>query len=130
MVEEKLHKVDDMARNMDRIANDVDALKIKIMPPKRDITESLKSIQVTMDETRKRIERIRAMREFLEKALPPGFYHNHDEDIKMIGVTPIESLFSNIKLAEKGTEDESTLARRHLYCSEGDNLNDKTIKWV
>jgi hypothetical protein len=29
MVEEKLSKVDDMSRNMDRIAHDVDTLKIK-----------------------------------------------------------------------------------------------------
>ena len=42
MVEEKLSKVDDMARNMDRIAHDVDTLKIKILPPKHDINESIK----------------------------------------------------------------------------------------
>ena len=30
MVEEKLHKVDDMDRNMDIIAYDVETLKIKI----------------------------------------------------------------------------------------------------
>jgi hypothetical protein len=46
----------------------------------------------------------------------------------MIGVTPIETLFSNIKLNEKGTGDESTLARRHPNCSEGDDLNDKS--WI
>ena len=34
----------------------------------------------------------------LEKEITPGFYRSNDEDIKMIGVTPIESLFSNIKL--------------------------------
>ena len=45
--------------------------------------------------------------------------------IKMIGVTPIETLFSNIKLDEKGTGDESTLARRSPNCLEGDDLNDK-----
>ena len=45
--------------------------------------------------------------------------------LKMIGVSPIDSLFSNIKLDEKGTGDESTLARRHPTCSEGDDLNDK-----
>jgi hypothetical protein len=46
----------------------------------------------------------------------------------MIGVTPIESLFSNIKLDEKGTGDESTLARRRPNCSEGDDPNDKNDK--
>ena len=30
MVEEKLHKVDDMARNMDRIAHDAETLKLKL----------------------------------------------------------------------------------------------------
>ena len=49
MVEEKIYKVDDMARNMDRIAHDVETLKIKIMPHKMDATETLKSIQVTMN---------------------------------------------------------------------------------
>ena len=42
----------------------------------------------------------------------------------MIGVSPIESLFSNIKLDDNGTGDESTLARRRPNCSEGDDLND------
>jgi hypothetical protein len=51
-----------------------------------------------------------------------------DEDIKMIGTTPIESLFSNIKFDEKGTGDESTLVRRRPNCSEGDDLNDKNDK--
>ena len=49
------------------------------------------------------MERIRARHEFLEKALTPSFYHNNDEDTKMIGMSPIESLFSNIKLDEKVT---------------------------
>jgi hypothetical protein len=42
--------------------------------------------------------------------------------------TPIETLFSNIKLHEKGTGDESTLARRHSNRSEGGDLNDKNNK--
>ena len=46
----------------------------------------------------------------------------------MIGVSPIESLFRNIKLDEKGTEDESTLARRRPNCLEGDDLNEKIDK--
>jgi hypothetical protein len=109
MIEEKLQKVDDLARNMDRIAHDVETLKIKTFPPKHDINESIKSIQVSINESKERTARLRAKREFLEKAIPHGFYRNHDEDIKMIGTTPIESLLSNIKLDEKGTGDESTL---------------------
>ena len=46
----------------------------------------------------------------------------------MIGVTPTKSLFSNIKLDEKGTGDESTLIRRRPNCSEDDDLNDKNEK--
>jgi hypothetical protein len=91
MVEEKLNKVDDMARNMDRIAHDVDTLKIKKIPPKHDINESIKAIYVSINESKERTARLRAKREFLEKAIPPGFYHSNDEDIKMIGVSPIES---------------------------------------
>ena len=33
MIQEKLHKVDDMARNMDRIAHDVETLKSKLCHP-------------------------------------------------------------------------------------------------
>src|SRR3989337_4244858 len=46
----------------------------------------------------------------------------------MIGISPIESLFSNIKLDEKWTEEESTLVRGSPNCLEGDNLNDKNEK--
>ena len=42
-------------------------------------------------------------------AAKPESHSSNDEDIQMIGISPIESLFSNIKLDEKGTEDESTL---------------------
>jgi hypothetical protein len=49
MVEEKLQKVDDMARNIDRIAHDVETLKIKTLPPKHDINEYIKSIQVSIN---------------------------------------------------------------------------------
>ena len=37
MIEEKLLKIDDLARNMDRIALDVDSLKHRSIPPKHDI---------------------------------------------------------------------------------------------
>ena len=73
MIKEKLHKVDDMARNMDRISHDVDTLKIKTLPPKHDINESIKSIQVSINESKERTARLRDKREFLEKAIPPGF---------------------------------------------------------
>ena len=41
---------------------------------------------------------LRAKREFLEKAFSPDCFHSNDEDVIMIGVSSIESLFSNIKI--------------------------------
>ena len=37
-------------------------------------------------------------------------------------------MFSNIKLDDKGTRDESTLILRHPNCSEGCGINDKNNK--
>ena len=37
---------------------------------------------------------------------------NNSEDLKVIDVTPIESLFSNVNLDKDGTGDESTLVKR------------------
>ena len=48
-----------------------------------------------------------------------------DEDLKMIGVSSIDSLFSKVKNDEKGTGEESTLGRRHPNISEGENLVEK-----
>ena len=58
-------------------------------------------------------------------AKPESLECSNDEDIKMIGVSSIDSLFSNIKLDEKGTEEESTLARRRPHNLEGENLDEK-----
>ena len=46
----------------------------------------------------------------------------------MIGVSSIDSLFSNIKIDDKGTEVESTLARRRPNDLEGENLDEKLMK--
>ena len=43
LFEEKLLKVDDLARNVDRLSLDVDSLKLRSSSPKHDINESLKS---------------------------------------------------------------------------------------
>ena len=42
LLEEKLLKVDELARNVDRLLLDVDSLKIRSSPPKHDINEYLK----------------------------------------------------------------------------------------
>ena len=46
----------------------------------------------------------------------------------MIGVSYIDSLFSKIKIDEKGTREESTLVRRRPYDSEGENLIEKRFE--
>ena len=46
----------------------------------------------------------------------------------MIGVSSIDSLFSKVKINDKGTGEESSLARRCLDNSEGENLVEKIDK--
>ena len=45
---------------------------------------------------------------FWKKAFPTDCFHKNDEDLKMIGVSSIDSLFSKVKIDEKGTGEEST----------------------
>ena len=71
---------------------------------------------------------LRAKREFLERAFYSDCFHKNDEDIKVIGVSSIDSLFSKIKIDDKGTEEESTLATRRPDNSEGENLVEKIDK--
>ena len=61
-------------------------------------------------------------------AKPLSLEDSNDEDLKLIGVSSIDSLFSNVKLVEKRTEEESTLARRCPDNSEGENLDEKIDK--
>ena len=55
-------------------------------------------------------------------------FHKNDEDLKMLGVSSIDSLFSKIKIDDKGTEEESDLVRRRLDNLEGENLVEKIDK--
>ena len=71
---------------------------------------------------------LRAKIEFLEKMFSSDYFRKSDEDLKMIGVSSIDSLVSNIKIDEKGTGEESTLARRRPHISEGENLVEKIDK--
>ena len=48
--EENLLKIDDLARNVDRISLDADSLKLRSIPPKHDINESLKAMRISIDE--------------------------------------------------------------------------------
>ena len=51
-----------------------------------------------MDETKKRTAMLRAKREFLEKVFSSDYFRKSDEDLKMIGVSSIDSLFSEVKI--------------------------------
>ena len=61
-----MNKIDDLSRSVDRIAHDVENLKMKIFVPK--VEESIKALYVSMDESKKITTMLRAKREFLEKA--------------------------------------------------------------
>ena len=56
------------------------------------------------------------------------FFRKNDKDLKMIGVSSIDSLFSKNKIDEKGTGEESTLGRRRPNILEGENLVEKIDK--
>ena len=63
LLEEKLLKVDDLARNVDRLSLDVDSLKLRSIQPKHDINESLKSMRISIDECKERTARMRARKD-------------------------------------------------------------------
>jgi hypothetical protein len=69
-------------------------------------------MRISMDEFKESTARMRAKRELFLKACPSISRENNDEDLKVIGVTPIESLFSNVNLDNNGTGDELTLVKR------------------
>ena len=94
LIEEKLLKFDELARNMDIISLDVDSLKLRSIPPKHDINESLKAMRISIDECKERIARLRAMKDCFVKACSSSFNENNDEDLKVIDASPIRSLFS------------------------------------
>ena len=101
-IEEKLNKIDDLSRSVDRIAHDVENLKMRIFLPKVD--ESIKALYVSMDESKKRTAMLRAKREFLEKVFSSDYFCKSVEDLKMIGVSSIDSLFSKVKMMKRGLE--------------------------
>ena len=105
-----MSKIDDLSRSVDRIAHDVENLKMNFFVPK--VEESIKALYVSMDESKKRTAMLRAKREFLERAFSTDCFHDNDEDLKVIGFYSIDSLFSKIKIDDKGTKEELALARR------------------
>ena len=65
--EEKLNKIDNLSRSLNRISHDVETLNMKFCVPK--VEESIKALYVSMDESKKRTTMLRARREFLEKVM-------------------------------------------------------------
>ena len=61
-----MNKIDDLSRSVDRISHDVETLEMKNFVPK--VEESIKTLYVSMDESKKRTAMLRAKREFLERA--------------------------------------------------------------
>ena len=100
LLEEKLLKVDDLSRSIDRISLEIDSLKLRSIPPKHDINESLKAMRISIDECKERTARMRASKDAFIKACSSDPYENQDEDLKVIDVSPIKSLFCNMNLDE------------------------------
>src|SRR6187399_1422961 len=62
------------------------------------------------------------------KSYSSSYHENKDEDLKVIDVSPIRSLFSSINLDKYGTGDESTLIKRCPNDSEFLDLDAKIVK--
>ena len=112
LLEEKLPKIDELATNVDRISLDVDSLKLRSIPPKHDINESLKAMRISIDECKQSTARMRAKKDCFVKACSSSFHDYKDEDLKVIDVSPIKSLFCNMNLDNDGTEYDPPLPRR------------------
>ena len=93
LIEEKLSKIDELARNVDIISLDVDSLKLRSIPPKHDINESLKAMRISIDECKERTARMHAKKDAFIRACSSSSYENKDEDLKVIDVSPIKPLF-------------------------------------
>ena len=94
---------------MDRISLNVDSLKLISIPPKHDINESLKAMRISIDECKERTARMCAKKDAFIRACSSSSYENKDEDLKVIDVSPIKSLFCNMNHIMMG------LNMIHLY---------------
>ena len=74
LLEQKLLKVNELARNVDRISLDVGSLKLRSIPPKHDINDSLKSMRISIDECKERTTRMRAKKDAFIKAFSSSSY--------------------------------------------------------
>ena len=75
--------------------------------------------------------RMRAKKDCFVKACSSSFHDNNYEDLKVIGVSPIKSLFANMNLDKDGTGDELTLVKRRPNYLEILDLDAKIDKrWI
>ena len=82
-------KINELARNVDRLSLDVDSLKLRSIPPKHDINESLKAMRISIDECKERTARMYAKKDCFIKACSSSFHENKDGYLKVIDVNPI-----------------------------------------
>ena len=85
-------------------------------------------MRIFIDECKERTVRMHAKKDCFVKTCSSSFHESNDEDIKVIDVSPIKSLFSNMNLDKYGTGDESTLVKRRPNDSEFLDLDAKIIK--
>ena len=71
---------------------------------------------------------MRAKKDCFVRACSSSFHDNKDEDLKVIDVSPIKSLFCNMNLNNDGTGDESNLVKRRPNDSEFLDLGAKIGK--
>ena len=71
---------------------------------------------------------MRAKKDWLVKACSSSFHDNNDEDLKVIDVSPIKSLFCNMNLDNDGTEYGPPLHRRRSKILESLDLDAKIVK--
>ena len=71
---------------------------------------------------------MRASKDAFIKECSSNSYENQDEDLKVIDVSPIKSLFFNMNIDNDGTGDESTLVKRRPNDSEFLDLDAKFDK--
>ena len=69
LLEENLPKIDELARNVDRISLDIDSLKLRSIPPKHDTNESLKAMRIFIDECKERTARMHSKKYCFIKTL-------------------------------------------------------------
>ena len=65
-------------------------------------------MRISVDECKERTARLRAKKDSFIKACYSSFHENNDEDLKVIDVSPIRSLFCKMNLENNGTRDESS----------------------